>query len=90
MEVIFLLRIFKIWFGHISLSLKFKFDPINSCGNIQLLMLCDLLPLEVIFLLRICKIWFGHLSLSLKFEFDPINGRGGIPFFIFYGGHLSF
>ena len=79
MEVIFLLRICKIWFGHLSLSLKFEFDPTNGCGDIPLFIFygghLSFKDLE--------RKKFGHLSLSLKFEFDPINACGDIPLLIF-------
>ena len=74
MEVVFILRICKIWFGNLSLSLKFEFDPISGFWDISLLIFLGRLPLEVDFTLRNFKTWFGHLSLSLKFEFDPISG----------------
>ena len=46
MEVVFILRICKIWFGHLSLSLTFEYDPVRfsarlkfqdraKCGNIM-------------------------------------------------------
>ena len=74
-------RIFKTWFGDLSLSLKVEYDPISGCGDIPLLIFWGRLPLKVIFLLSICKIWFGLLSLSFKFEHDPIIGYWDIPLF---------
>ena len=36
LEVVFILRICKIWFGPLSLSLKFEYDPISGCWDIPL------------------------------------------------------
>ena len=74
-EVVFSQRFssFKDWkmcFVHLSLSLKFDFDP----NILQFLLFLGSVPLEVVFIIRICKIFCGHLSLSLKFEYDPLSG----------------
>ena len=37
MEVVFILRICRIWFGYLSLSLKFEYDPISGYLDIPLL-----------------------------------------------------
>jgi hypothetical protein len=74
LEVVFILRICTVWFGYLSLSFKFEYDPIIGSWDISLLIFWGRLPLEVIFIFRICRIWHGHLSISLKFEFVPISG----------------
>ena len=76
LEVVFILRICKIWCGHLSLSLEFDHGPISGCWDILLLTFWGRLPLEVVLILRIWKIWFIHLSLSLKFEHDLIRWVG--------------
>ena len=43
MEVIFILSICKIWFGHIILSLKFEYDPKSGCWDISVLLFWGLL-----------------------------------------------
>ena len=37
LKIVFILRICKIWFGHLSSSLKFEYDPISGCWDIPLL-----------------------------------------------------
>ena len=61
-EVIFILRISKIWINHLSLSFKF-----SGYWDIPLFRFWDRFPLEFIFILSICKFWFGHLEITLKF-----------------------
>jgi hypothetical protein len=84
-------------FGHVSLSLKFEYDPISGCWDIPLLIFWGRLPLrlssiEVIFH------WGGlHLKnlynivrssqLSSKFDWDPISGYSDFPLSIFWGCH---
>ena len=65
LEVLFFLRILKMWFGHLSLSLKLEYDPTNGCWDINILIFYGCFPLKVIFILRICKILFGHLKYKL-------------------------
>jgi hypothetical protein len=84
LKVVFM---FKIKFGHLSISLNFEYDPISGCWDIPLLIFWGSLSLEIIFILRICKILFSHLSLSLNFENYTINGFWNIPLLIFWG-HL--
>ena len=43
---------FFIWFGPLSLSLKFEKDQINGCWDIQFLIFWRLLPLAVVFYWR--------------------------------------
>ena len=67
-----------IWLGHISLRLKFKYDPIRGCWDIPLLLF--FITLNILRLASIggrlhlkeltnqaMQFWFGSLSLSLKF-----------------------
>ena len=71
-------RIYKIWFGHLSLSLKFEYDPISCCWDIQLLIFWGHLQLEVIFISSISifvwspelkfKIWGGSDEWLLRYS----------------------
>ena len=71
--VVFISRVCKLWFCHLSLSLTIGYDPISACRDIPLLIFWGRLSLRLPLILRICKIWFGHLGWSLKFEYDPIG-----------------
>ena len=93
-EVIFMLCICKLCFGHISLSLKFEQDPISGCWDIPLSIFWGCLPIKVVFhgrsssfyaFVNFALVCLGHISLSLKFEHDLIRGCWDIPLWIFWG-----
>jgi hypothetical protein len=48
-EVIFILCICKLCFGHITFSLKYEHDPISGCWDIPLSIFWGCLPIKVIF-----------------------------------------
>ena len=80
-----------LWYGPMSLCLKFEEDPISASWDIQIFIFWRHLPLEVVFHLHLDSnlflLWFGPISLCLKFEEDPISGCWDIHIFIFWG-HL--
>ena len=78
----------KILLGHLSLRLKFEYDPVRGCWDIPILIFWGRLPLDVVFIKRICKISFGHLGLGLKFDYDPMIGSWDIQHFK-VGGRLA-
>ena len=71
-DFVFIWRIFKIRFGHLSLKIWIWFDK----WLLRYFTLKDW---------RVCTIWFGHLSLSSKFEYDPIIGCWDIPILTCWG-----
>ena len=73
LEVIFILGIYKILCGHLSIGLKLVYGPIIDYLFIPLLYL------------GIYKIWFGHLIISLKVEFGPKIGDWDILLLLFWG-----
>ena len=71
LKIVFICSICKLWFSHLSFSLKFEKDSTNDYWNIPLLIFWGH-PLEIIFIWSICKLRFVHYSLSVKFEIDPL------------------
>ena len=49
LKVVFIETFFLLWFGPMSLYLKFEEDPICGCWDIQIFIFLGHLPLEVIF-----------------------------------------
>jgi hypothetical protein len=65
LELIFILRICKIWFGPLSLS--FEYDPISGCWDFPPLIFWGRLPSEVVFHRRSSSIR-DHLPLEVVFH----------------------
>ena len=68
MEAVFISRICKIWFVHLSLSLEFEYGKLLRYSTFNILRLSSIGASPP------CKLWFGHLSLSFISEYDPIIG----------------
>ena len=82
MEVVFILNISIVWFGHLSLILKFEEDLTSDKFHFKYLRSSSIgggLQLKVVFHCRVffpLEVffhWFGHISLCLKFGEDPTN-----------------
>ena len=78
LEDVFIWRIYKIWFGLLSLSLKYEYDPMNGCCDIPLLIFWGHLPSKVVFHRRLSSIG-GRLPLEVVFYWRSSSIRGRLP-----------
>ena len=83
-----------VWFGNLSLGLKFECAPTIGSWDIPLLIFSGCSPLEVFFILRKCKIWLEYTSscwdipLSIFLGHLPLEGVFNLTICKIWFGHL--